>query len=206
MLYAITESKDKIQATKETRRALCPSCNQVMIAKTGDINVWHWAHESLTECDPWREGESAWHLSWKSLFPKEWVEIQIVKGKNRHIADILTSQGKIIEFQKSPISVGQIEERENFYGNLIWVFDVRDAYIEDRLSIEESVYSHYFRWKYAKKSILLATKPKFLDTGNGELFRIKTIKSTSPCYGFGNLDNQESFVARFTRGSVNFLY
>lgn len=34
--------------------AVCPNCRQNVIAKCGNVNVWHWAHKSA-DCDPWHD-------------------------------------------------------------------------------------------------------------------------------------------------------
>lgn len=96
-------------------RAQCPSCGGEVIAKCGKIVEWHWAHVSR-ECDSWAKPESQWHISWKSRFPAEWQEVKI----GEHRADVLTPRG-VIEFQRSSISADEIQERERFYGNMIWV-------------------------------------------------------------------------------------
>lgn len=79
----------------------CQCCNSPVIAKCGDLRVHHWAHKTKLQCDPWWE-ESEWHRAWKEKFPKEWQEI-IHKAENdeKHIADVKTDQGFVIEFQHS---------------------------------------------------------------------------------------------------------
>ena len=101
----------------------CILCGQETISKCGPIKVHHWAHKSLKNCDPWWENETEWHRKWKNYFPKGWQEIihhDEVSGE-KHIADVKTSKGIVIEFQNSPISVDELNSREEFYKNMIWI-------------------------------------------------------------------------------------
>lgn len=93
----------------------CPSCGAGLIAKCGNIVSWHWAHKSR-DCDLWSEPESEWHVNWKKQFPIAWQE----RTMGPHRADVGTANG-VIEFQRSPISADEIQEREQFYGSMIWV-------------------------------------------------------------------------------------
>jgi hypothetical protein len=94
-----------------------------MIAKCGDDRVHHWAHKGRRQCDPWWE-ETEWHLGWKGQFPAEWQEIiQLTETGERHIADVKTDRGWVIEFQHSPVEPEERRSREAFYKRLIWVVD-----------------------------------------------------------------------------------
>ncbi|MBS1682154.1 MAG: hypothetical protein JST48_10605 [Bacteroidetes bacterium] len=104
-------------------RGFCPSCEKETEAKCGAKKIHHWAHKSLNHCDNWWENETEWHRNWKSLFPKEWQEVvhfDEITGE-KHIADVKTDAGLVIELQNSPISSAELKSRESFYKNLIWV-------------------------------------------------------------------------------------
>lgn len=163
MFTAKNEQGDKVKASPNTR-ALCVYCDAVMIAKCGEINRWHWAHEIYSRCDPWASGETEWHLEWKSLFPLNWVEIPIIK-EEKHIADVKTDKGVVIEFQNSPISPAEIRKRERFYANMVWVFNVQNA------SIAIFKKGDYFtlKWRWPWQSIIRANCPLYLDVGNYEI-------------------------------------
>lgn len=102
----------------------CPSCGQSLIAKCGEIKLWHWAHKGRRTCDPWWENESKWHRTWKGLFPADWQEVvhQANNGE-KHIADVKTTHGWVIEFQHSRINPEERRSRNFFYQKLIWVVD-----------------------------------------------------------------------------------
>jgi competence protein CoiA len=85
---------------------------------------WHWAHKGRRTCDPWWENETEWHRAWKGRFPERWQEI-VHKADNgeRHIADVKTDRGWVIEFQHSRIEPEERLSRDTFYRKLVWVVD-----------------------------------------------------------------------------------
>ena len=106
-------------------RGVCTSCQSEMISKCGNIKVWHWSHKSKAPCDPWWENETEWHRAWKNRFPKDWQEIIHITSDTgeKHIADVKTDNGLVIEFQRSAILPEEIKSREAFYKNMVWVID-----------------------------------------------------------------------------------
>ena len=176
--------------------AYCPQCDKQLIPKCGEINIWHWAHKA-GECDTWKEPETQWHLDWKSLFQKDFVEVPI----GEHRADVYN--GKMtVEFQHSPIQVSDIQAREEFYDNMIWVLDARE-FIENFRSFiaKPGKYrgNYYtFRWYHPRKTWLAATKPVFIDFNSAWLFHIKKIRHATEyihnpdgCYLVKNLSTGE---------------
>ena len=123
MKYAIVNNQ-KVEADKGLK-GFCPICQQPVIAKCGTYKINPWAHKSIMHCDKWWENETEWHRQWKDTFPKEWQEIVSIDEKTgeKHIADIQTSSGMVVEFQHSNISEEERISRENFYKNMIWIVD-----------------------------------------------------------------------------------
>ena len=102
----------------------CPSCGATMVAKCGDVRVWHWAHLGKRHCDFWWEPETEWHRDWKNQFPREWQEItHQAKDGEKHIADVKTDHGWVIEFPHSYIRPEELRSRDTFYPKLVWVVD-----------------------------------------------------------------------------------
>ena len=103
----------------------CPFCGKPVLARCGQLRVWHWAHKGSQGCDPWAKAETPWHRNWKAHFPTHWQEvIRMGAGEgSRHIADVCTPHGLVLEFQHSHLSIPEQREREAFYGNMVWVVD-----------------------------------------------------------------------------------
>ena len=102
----------------------CPACGAPMISKCGTVKVWHWAHRATRHCDPWWENETEWHRAWKAEFPIQWQEIiHTAPTGEKHIADVKTDSGWVIEFQHSYLKAPERAAREAFYTKLIWVVD-----------------------------------------------------------------------------------
>ena len=100
----------------------CPGCGSPMVARCGEVRVRHWAHKSGCHCDPWWENETEWHRAWKDQFPADWQEIvHHAEDGERHIADVKTDRGWVIEFQHSYIKPEERRSREAFYQKLVWV-------------------------------------------------------------------------------------
>lgn len=135
MMFAETADGKRIEATKGAV-GRCPFCNELLIAKCGNININHWAHQRSSGCDAWSEKERPWHLKWKSQFRKEWQEkIFIDETSNeKHIADVCTNHNYVIEFQHSSISEEEKLSREIFFKNMCWVADVSGLRNRQRLS------------------------------------------------------------------------
>jgi len=123
MKFAIVKGK-KVEATPEVK-GVCSNCESELIAKCGRVKVWHWAHKGSRSCDPWWESETKWHRAWKSCFPEEWQEVSDIDSVTgeKHIADVKTPFGLVIEFQHSPIKPEEQASREEFYKKMIWVVD-----------------------------------------------------------------------------------
>lgn len=123
MRFALVDNK-KVEA-KTGLIANCPGCSQPVIPKCGDQRVHHWAHSRNKMCDTWWEPETEWHRNWKSKFPEEWQEDFLTDDKTgeKHIADIRTDKGLVIEFQHSHINPQERLSREIFYKNMVWVVD-----------------------------------------------------------------------------------
>jgi len=83
------------------------------------------AHKGSRTCDSWWENETEWHRLWKNNFSTEWQECILFDQQTgeKHIADIRTDQGLVIEFQHSHINPNERVQRENFYKNMIWIVD-----------------------------------------------------------------------------------
>lgn len=122
MKFALVNG-DKAEATKGAK-GLCRHCGSELIAKCGEVKVHHWAHKGNRNCDPWWENETDWHRSWKGNFPIEWQEvIHFDNSGEKHIADVKTQTGCVLEFQHSYLNPEERRSRNAFYPKIVWVVD-----------------------------------------------------------------------------------
>lgn len=104
----------------------CPGCGAEVNSKCGDQRIWHWAHKTSKHCDHWWETETEWHRGWKGHFPREWQEVVHRDGSGeRHIADVKTGHGWVLEFQHSYLKPDERKSRNDFYSKIVWVVDGR---------------------------------------------------------------------------------
>lgn len=176
MIYAENKQGGKVLAGLN-REGFCPTCQSLLVPKCGRVKIWHWAHKAKPDCDNWAEGETAWHSEWKERFHQGWCEKTIENVFGRHRADVFVPGGGVIEFQNSSISVDEIREREEFYGNMIWVLNATyDAGfgknifcpLQDSLKlagIDRRKDSQFYRWKFPRKTWQHAKRTIYLDRG-----------------------------------------
>ena len=124
MEYAYNQNLEIIYPEKDVIGS-CPECGDKVFSKCGEYKEWHFSHYSGKECcDGFgTKGKCEWHTNWQNKFPKERQEIRIIKNNKLHIADAITKNGIVVEFQHSQISPSEIKKREDFYVDMVWVFD-----------------------------------------------------------------------------------
>lgn len=123
MKYAIVNG-ERAEA-EPGRTGVCPCCGSEMVSRCGEVKVNHWAHKRKRDCDTYWENETEWHREWKDYFPEEWQEA-VLKDEDtgeRHIADVRTEDGFVVEFQHSHIKPEEQRSRERFYKKMVWVLN-----------------------------------------------------------------------------------
>ncbi len=167
-------------------RGICAYCQSDMIAKCGPVRIWHWAHKSTALCDHWWESETEWHRAWKNRFPTEWQEITHKDSTtgDRHIADIKTDKEFVIEFQHSAIEPSEVQSREAFYKNMVWVVD------------GTRIKSDYLRFCKGLSSLRSLKIGFFLSTSPEPCFPASWLTSSVPVYfdfqGIALIDQADS--------------
>lgn len=123
MQFALID--DKRMKPASNLKGICPICKQPVISKCGNQRIHHWAHKSVALCDSWKENETEWHRLWKNKFPDDWQEVihHDPKTNEKHIADVKTAGGMVVEFQHSHIDPKERQSREDFYKKMVWVVD-----------------------------------------------------------------------------------
>lgn len=129
---------------------LCPLGHK-LIAKKGKKVTHHFAHYPGSKCDDWRSGMTNWHSQWqKIVLDSKNLEVcldkdgkilgnssfngfNVVSDIDCHIADIINPNYQnplypdrplVIEVQHSPMDKDTIKSREEYYKNMIWLFDL----------------------------------------------------------------------------------
>lgn len=195
MFYAVDEAGNRIEPS-EGARAKCPVCEGEVYARCGDINVNHWAHQSREECDEWAESDTEWHKEWKESFPAEWVEQVVENDGERHVADVLHPNGTVIKLQHNRPDPDSIRQRENFFGagNMLWLFDTRDAVERFVKWKEKEKYNEYsFTWKNARKRVAFPRGYVYLDLER-RILQLKKMQIHPPFRGFGTLFQHSNFI------------
>ena len=124
--YALVDGvKTDIYDAERGRSGICPICGEELIPRKGELREWHWGHKSGRKCDAWYEPKGEWHRWWQNNFEKRWQEFVLSKEQDgklcKHIADVFTPDKWTIEFQYSHLKMSDIQDREDFYVNILWV-------------------------------------------------------------------------------------
>lgn len=217
MKYAIVDGA-KAEAQPKLR-GTCSYCGSEMIARCGRHKIWHWAHKSRADCDPWWESEGEWHRQWKNHFPVEWQEVIHVDELTgeKHIADIKNPFGLVIEFQSSNIKPEEKKSREDFYKEMIWVVngnrnDLTEAYFNMGLSgpIQKNPLAYQINW-YGKGKFLHnwgdSQVKVYLDFGKDVVWRLVFFDEKKKVGTVGPL-SKEAFINDCMKGkkiSVSYL-
>lgn len=200
MKYALVNNQ--LQEAQPGLLGKCPCCESPTISKCGTIKIPHWAHKGKLMCDPWWENETEWHRAWKNCFPKEWQEIiHIAENGEKHIADVKTDLGLVIEFQNSPIKLEERTSREKFYKNMLWIVNGnrrlrdKDKFIDTlkdhAMQLDEKVLALRLVGYYAESALLrdwVGSKiPVFFDFGEKILWGLLsvTFENQTREYAFG---------------------
>jgi hypothetical protein len=157
MLFALDKDNKKVHIDNTIRSEdyFCPCCGSKMVLRMGDIRIHHFAHPSDSICrDTWHYDMTEWHYEWQNRFPKEYQEIVKTKDGQKHRADVLIESEKVVfEFQHSPLSPDEFENRNSFYNSLgykvIWIFDAEEQYQNEQI---ENYRSDLWSWKRPKRT------------------------------------------------------
>lgn len=135
-------------------RARCLDCADggILIAKCGEINRWHWAHEGRAICSG--DGEGAWHLAWKWWAQLNGAHVEM--DDKPHRADIMWPSGDVWECQTNYTEAATIRKREDHYGDrLTWIY----RWLPGRWDRLWNVGDGWFRWNRPAPSMDLHERP-----------------------------------------------
>jgi competence CoiA-like predicted nuclease len=110
----------------------CPDCGDGLIAKRGELVVWHWAHRPGHADRDCAHEESQWHLRMKAAylnFPGWQVEVPLVVGDGKFRVDAMNaSTGAVREFvhSLSPYYRRKHVALKQGGKDVLWIMDGRE--------------------------------------------------------------------------------
>jgi len=188
MIYALSKDNKRLYAKNSGEKATCQFCKSNLISTKTNSNIYYWHHNfGYKNCDSWYKPITEWRHEWLTLFPESWQEVIIRKNGTNHISDIKLPNKVILKFQDSETTIKLLKEQEEFFEDLIWIFNcevlgIFDIKIITKKVLEQSPYlqvNPFTRIKTKnlwslKKLLLNHRKPLFLDLNHKILF-IKNI-------------------------------
>lgn len=145
MLTAFEEGTRTLIFASKGIVAVCPECGEKLITKCGKIVTPYFSHIAKNNCgSAYHDGVSEWHYNWqlKIKDPIPGVNIEVpIQGEYLKRADVVTKEGVVVEFQKSPLPIDERILRENHYKNMIWV-------------VHKDI-SNSKTWKYNKSNVVV---------------------------------------------------
>ncbi len=155
-----------------SNKYFCPLCNEELVIKNGNVRLKHFSHKIKSDCIDFDNDMSEWHRNWQKKFPIKNREVVLKVDEDNpfaehllrttHRADVLCF-GYAIEFQNSPISSKDFDDRNYFYHLLrkkvIWIFNMVDFYKRDTIECYEEWHDRKdnggkYNWKYASKTFI----------------------------------------------------
>lgn len=155
-----------------SNKYFCPSCHEELVIRNGNVRLQHFAHKIKSDCIDFDNDMSEWHRNWQKKFPIKNREIILKVDEDNHFAEHLIRTkhradvlcyGYAIEFQNSPISSSEFDERNYFYNLLrkkvIWIFNIIDLYKSGMIESYDEWHNSKdnggkYRWKYASKTFI----------------------------------------------------
>ena len=157
MIFAIDKNKKRvhINQTHVNYDYFCPICGEKLVLRKGEIRRHHFAHHPSTKCtDFWHYDMSDWHQDWQDRFPLECQEVVMEHNGIKHRADVFINN-TVIEFQHSPLSSEEFDDRNNFYTGLgykvVWIFDLTAEYEEGKI-YESDKKTSILVWKHPRRT------------------------------------------------------
>lgn len=211
MKYALIGNQ-RLEASPKVA-GICQGCGMPTVAKCGKMVLWHWAHKAGMHCDRWWEPESRWHRMWKDRFPPDWQEVCLLNSATgeRHIADVRTPAGLVIEMQRSTIDPSEVRTRETFYQKMIWIVDgCKNEFDPFNFSNMRSNRDEdgvvQFHWHGRSKLFHRwhSQKPVFIDFGEAHGFWRILHFDPSTNRGLAGIVSVGAFVSLASSGSTDF--
>ena len=214
MLRANNENNEDtyIDVASKDHEYHCPICDGAVFLKIGNgLRRPHFAHKSSgtdgRACDGWNYDMSDWHRSWQEHFPEEWREVVVEHDGIKHRADVLIEDNKlVVEFQHSPLSPEEYQERNVFYKNcgydIVWLFDMSEDYMDGRLVYQET--DNNYLWKRPRNTFrkqeggLLSCAPLVFWQINDKIVKLLNYDSEKHIVSTSDISKNKFYWSDFT--------
>lgn len=181
MLLA-NQNGELVRPEETGQRASCPTCENEVIAKCGDVRIDHWAHaNTVSKCN--LRDETVWHRMHKKRLldaghdidqPKSMDgEARVIDGR---VDDVLG-----VEFVRTPPQPEEIRLMEDMHGPMVWVLQREHSYDKFQFGrswddgTELPSDDEHFYWKRGPKRLLEVGQHLYLDFAEkkGELWEVE---------------------------------
>lgn len=209
MRYGLNEEGKRIDIVDSVKgeQYYCPLCESELIQKKGTVNMWHYAHKSLCNCDNWYV-ENEWTKSWLDIFNEECREVVIKNSDSdiKRIADIKYKK-LVLKLQSKSLTGEEFTERVNYFSkehNLVWLVDLREKDVKYRKT--QKTYNYI--WKHAYKFGNLDKFSKefylFFQLNDDLLIRVVWNKNGFKYFGgyYYNIEEFKKFLIKIADGST----
>ena len=154
----------------------------------------HWVHDAEDDGDPWSEPIGPGHIRWQNCLRLDFVEV----ARGPHSGDIVGNGNVVVEPQHSSISAEDIEAREAYYGNMVWLFDATQRFV---FSVNLGSRSFFSLGK--TKHLELCKKPVFLDFGFDMVQVDQFTNAITMSSGYGVVRSREWFANAFSSSACS---
>ncbi len=194
---------------------------KLMIIKKGTKRAHHFARKA-NKNNKGNDSKGSWHKWWQKRVKIEHTEIEYKIDGNHHRADIVNTNGLIIEIQKSPINIQTIRKRENFYNigltekylqnsinfeniaklprSMIWLWDCSSVDITIDKQYNDII---CFKWIKGSQFMLDAKERSFLDFNKRGLIEVLGIKTSSTPKVVGKIWSLYKFDCEFLKNCLS---
>jgi len=129
-------------------------CGCPIIAKCGDLNMWHWSHEAQTACTGIEHDEGFWQAAWHEWALTRGAETDVRIGRQR--VDFVMPNGRQVLLRSEYPDVRDVERLETVLGDAVWIYRWTQARW-DRLW--QGGAHNLFKWRQGSRVLTRHTKP-----------------------------------------------
>lgn len=151
-----------------------------MVAKPGNgVVIPHWAHKPGSSHVFDGNGEKGeWHQEVQNLFALRGAATEVpmpsADGQRNHFADVVLTDGRIVEAQTHFLEIEQLTSREQTYGDMAWIYNAHDSHAWFIVDTTQTAFRFQFGPGKADRRFLSHNKPVYFDTGDA-IWRLDSV-------------------------------